>query len=58
MSTTIKKTEQFLYFQSKAKHYDNIKHIKPSVRSFRDQLPSPRPRPHSLLKEYDQMRNN
>ena len=29
---SINKSEQFLYFQNKAKHYDNIKKAKPTVR--------------------------
>jgi len=28
---TINKTEEFLYFQNKAKHYDTIKNMKSSV---------------------------
>lgn len=28
---SIEKTEEFIYFQNKAKHYDNIRKIKPTV---------------------------
>lgn len=28
---SIERTEQFIYFQNKAKHYDNIRKIKPKI---------------------------
>jgi hypothetical protein len=28
---SIERTEEFIYFQNKAKHYDNIRKIKPKV---------------------------
>lgn len=30
---SIKRTEEFVYFQSKAKHYDNIQKIKPVIKT-------------------------
>ena len=55
---SIKKTEEFTYFQNKAKHYENIRKIKPAVQSWRTSIAtSPtRRKPHML--EYDELKTN
>ena len=32
---SVKRSEEFIYFQNKARHYDNLKKIKPAVRTSR-----------------------
>ena len=54
----IKKTEEFTYFQLKAKHYENMRKAKPVVHNWRtSQTSSPqRKKPHMM--EYEELRAN
>lgn len=39
---SLKKTEEFLYFQNKARHYANLRDAKPAVKTHRkSSLPNP-----------------
>ncbi len=61
MSSSVNKSEEFLYFQNKARHYDNIKKSKPSVSDKLEytylktinHLPTRKKRLEPYLKEYE-----
>jgi hypothetical protein len=50
---SVMRSERFVYFQNKAKHYHQLENIKSAVNSSPPKKRSPRPfRPRSLLAEH------
>lgn len=55
---SIKKTEEFTYFQNKAKHYDNIRNARPTVQTWRGSKSIATSRKKSPMLEYEMLRTN
>lgn len=56
----LKKTEEFVYFQNKARHYANLRNMKPAVKTHREGRYSTIDEPGRIpyFKRYDMEREN
>jgi hypothetical protein len=56
----VKKTEEFLYFQHKARHYANLRDAKPAVKTHRRSLTISPPDLHGMpyFQRYERERQN